>query len=122
VFADIFGVNKKDALDIKELRRSIFEIIDRAGELNCYEPDIASRDEYTLMREYTNTFRSRIEIDPLVSYDQEFPKILANLAVGRAFALGRKSVSAEDIRRVGDILTRNAQALKFWKYGDPKVA
>jgi len=114
VVAKIFGLNRKNNEKIANIRRGVRRLIRKANAIGKDVPDIVGKDHPEFI-DYIMSFLGKIEIDPLVSYDEEFCKLVCHLAVGRALANGRKVTALEDVQHVGAIIERHAKELGMWR-------
>lgn len=111
IINDIFGLEEETDLLLEEFKRKVAYVIKRATSYASARPVI---EESAKVENYLSGFRDRIVIDKMVNYDQEMPKLVTNLAVGRAFAFDRKKVLLSDFERVGDIIIRHSKELEMW--------
>jgi hypothetical protein len=114
VVSDIFGLDDRSGIKIATIKKNINTILLRAQKINYDIPDIPKAERDSII-DYMMKFQGKIEMDSLVSYDEEFPKLLSNLAVGRALSYGRRVVELADYQRVGTIIEVHAKELGLWR-------
>jgi energy-coupling factor transporter ATP-binding protein EcfA2 len=120
VVDDMFGLESHVDKRIADMKKKMELVIERAVDLAQDYPDIKMEQRQEII-EYIDSFRGRVVINELVSYDSEFPKIFTNLSIGRAMAHGRHVVTLDDFKAIGDIVERHAKMLKFWITPPPKT-